>query len=211
MLANDCDSLWDTTSPDDTGRRAISLIHRCMKPRLPRGLRTLNSKVVDLLKSSLDVFSVQCYMEEANGHRCKTALPLFARHEVALFGVWLVVERIQSMIHTGRTKNAHGVGDDACPTDLLQLVGDMLRYRFEDVLQICTIDDLVDQVVDTMSLHIGVDVDKDLVASYVCHVAPHTYQPCELLRMAFLSCDCIVDLVGHTLAKTLRCKLAHEW
>ena len=107
-----------------------------------------------MIKSSLDVFSVQCYMEEANGHRCKTAFPLFARHEVALFGVWLVVERIQSMIHAGRTKNAHGIGDDACPTDLLQLVGDMLRYRFEDVLQICTIDDLVDQVVDTISLHI---------------------------------------------------------
>ena len=91
------------------------------------------------------------------------------------------------------------------------MLGDMLRYKFEDVMQICTTDDLVDHIVDTMSLHIGVDVNRELVGSYVCHVAPHAHQPCELLRMALLSCDCIAELVGHTLAKTLRCKLAHEW
>ena len=211
MLANDWDSLWDNTLPGGTDRRTFTLVHRYMKPRLPRGLRTANPEVVDMIKSSLDVFNVRCNMEEANERRLKTALPLFARHEVALFGLSLVAKRIQCMVHAGRTNSAHWAGDDACTTDLLQMAADMFRYRFEDVMEICTVDDLVDHIVDTMSLHIGVDVSRELVGSYVCHVAPHAHQPCELLRMAFLSCDCIAELVGHTLAKTLRCKLAHEW
>ena len=227
MLANDWDSLWDNTLPGGTDRRTFTLVHRYMKPRLPRGLRTANPEVVDMIKSSLDVFNVRYIMEEDNARiedgmarrrieqcrlkRLTTTMPMFARHEVALFGLSLVAKRIQCMVHAGRTNSAHWAGDDACTTDLLQMAADMFRYRFEDVMEICTVDDLVDHIVDTMSLHIGVDVSRELVGSYVCHVAPHAHQPCELLRMAFLSCDCIAELVGHTLAKTLRSKLAHEW